>query len=344
MLVAQAKLLLDCANNVASGVEELSLTPYVTHLKIRSHSDDRRPDASQMMATEVVVDAAEFEKFEITKEEAEVTFCLKEFKAILTFAGSVSQPIKVSFDAGGRPLIISVLMSTDCNADFVLATLLDNYSQQNTSHNPAATGSHAHQAAPMTDVPPEPARAGERPSEPRWHPPAEFHHSVGFGDAHHQHRQQEEENSNYFEPRRESGGLAPVPPAPAPAPVLAPAPAPAPAPAQVLVYGSGTTGGPAEPMGDADASPPAHRTGTVRYSPGGMAAGWPISQSRPLSGVKRPAYSPSPRPVPRSLSATQDDQVINRTPSPPPETEEGDRPSKRQLSNIVLGTQIYRRV
>lgn len=51
--------------------------------------------------TQLAVTIGEFNEYKIG-QEAQITFCLKEFKAILSFAEAVTLPLNISFETIGK--------------------------------------------------------------------------------------------------------------------------------------------------------------------------------------------------------------------------------------------------
>ncbi|PRP79100.1 cell cycle checkpoint control protein RAD9B-like [Planoprotostelium fungivorum] len=123
-LVCVPRKLLEAVSNFHSSVEEITLSTGKTHLRFRSHSEDTTAGrATQLLRTETTLDAADFDEYQVG--ETDITFCLKEFKALLGFCESAGQPVVVHFDRAGRPALASLTYFNIFEADFVLATLLD---------------------------------------------------------------------------------------------------------------------------------------------------------------------------------------------------------------------------
>lgn len=55
----------------------------------------------------MILDAAEFDQFNIRAID-EVTFCYKEFKAILQFVEAIGEGLEAFFDRAGRPIVFKV--------------------------------------------------------------------------------------------------------------------------------------------------------------------------------------------------------------------------------------------
>jgi len=103
--------------------EEVSMTVSPSLLRMRNYSEDY--DASKTVNTELSMQPAEFEKYCIT-EDTVLTFCLKEFRSLVSFAEYLNLPLVANFSKGGHPLILSVTTpgtSLPVSCVFVLATL-----------------------------------------------------------------------------------------------------------------------------------------------------------------------------------------------------------------------------
>eukprot|EP00795_Rhopilema_esculentum_P015384 gene15384-6618_t len=66
----------------------------------------------------------EFENYRIGVD-ADITFCLKEARAILAFSDFAAQPVNIHFAAPGKPVVFSLDGDSLYLADFVLATLME---------------------------------------------------------------------------------------------------------------------------------------------------------------------------------------------------------------------------
>jgi len=126
-LVAKAKLLADSIGNFSGTPDEVTLVLQKNHATLRSYVDDQKADdlKAKVVNTTLTIGQDDFETFELARENIELTFCLKEMKAILGFCEAVSQPVSIFIDEGGKPILLSVKLYNAFEADFVLATLID---------------------------------------------------------------------------------------------------------------------------------------------------------------------------------------------------------------------------
>ncbi|XP_057585487.1 cell cycle checkpoint control protein RAD9A isoform X1 [Hippopotamus amphibius kiboko] len=76
---------------------------------------------TKAMVTEMSIGEEDFQQLQ-AQEGVAVTFCLKEFRGLLSFAESANLPLSVYFDAPGRPAIFAIEDSL-LDGHFVLATL-----------------------------------------------------------------------------------------------------------------------------------------------------------------------------------------------------------------------------
>ncbi|XP_076805963.1 cell cycle checkpoint control protein RAD9A-like [Clavelina lepadiformis] len=129
ILKCEHKLLSDVVVNFSPSLEEISLcvTPCRVNMKSYTDSDD---EASLTMRTEMSLNPEEFADFQIGVD-TDVTFSLKDLRAILAFCDVACIPIQLFFEGGGKPLIFTVEQENYFRANFVLATIAnDEFSSQ----------------------------------------------------------------------------------------------------------------------------------------------------------------------------------------------------------------------
>lgn len=122
-MTAQAKILNDAVYNFPNNQEEITLCVCPETFKVKNYVDDE-PDPNKVIHTEMMLVPEEFDNYQIGVD-TDVTFCLKELRAILIFAEFSSQPINVHFETSGKPIVFSMDGDPTYEADFVLATLVD---------------------------------------------------------------------------------------------------------------------------------------------------------------------------------------------------------------------------
>ena len=118
---AQSRLFLDSVSNFPVSCEEITLTSQPEEFKLNNYVEDES-DPTKVVRTEMTLVPEEFENYQIGVD-AKITFCLKEFRAILAFSEFVSQPLSVYFEASGKPIVFSLDSDDMYLADFVMATL-----------------------------------------------------------------------------------------------------------------------------------------------------------------------------------------------------------------------------
>lgn len=135
-ITAQAKILNDAVYNFPNNQEEVTLVVCPETFKVKNYVDDE-PDPAKVIHTEMMLAPEEFDNYQIGVD-TDVTFCLKELRAILTFAEFSSQPINVHFETGGKPIVFSMDGDSSYEGNFVLATLVDNESSAPSSQQSCA--------------------------------------------------------------------------------------------------------------------------------------------------------------------------------------------------------------
>ncbi|XP_016068934.1 PREDICTED: cell cycle checkpoint control protein RAD9A isoform X1 [Miniopterus natalensis] len=88
---------------------------------LRSYQEEEADSTVKAMVTEMSIGEEDFQQLQ-AQEGVAITFCLKEFRGLLSFAESANLSLSIHFDAPGRPAIFTI---KDCLLDshFVLATL-----------------------------------------------------------------------------------------------------------------------------------------------------------------------------------------------------------------------------
>ncbi|TPX44527.1 hypothetical protein SeMB42_g01748 [Synchytrium endobioticum] len=132
-LVVPSKMLGDLLTHFGTNLEEVTLKADGAMLQLKSFTEDAMPaggnalnhrtdDAPRRLQTELNIDPDDFDTYEI-QNEAEVTFGLKELKAIISFAEGADEALSAHFDQKGSPIIFSASATNFFEADLVLATM-----------------------------------------------------------------------------------------------------------------------------------------------------------------------------------------------------------------------------
>ncbi|KAG1673490.1 Cell cycle checkpoint control protein RAD9A [Nymphon striatum] len=127
-IVAHSRLLADVAANFQTSQDEITLCVKDRVTTIKNYVDDE-PDPSKVVHTVMSLEAEEFSEYNITSE-TEVTFCLKELRALLFFSEFSNLPVHIHFDNGGKPIIFSNENEEIFVVNFVMATLEESATSQ----------------------------------------------------------------------------------------------------------------------------------------------------------------------------------------------------------------------
>eukprot|EP00743_Colponemidia_sp_Colp-15_P010398 GILK01011448.1.p1 GENE.GILK01011448.1~~GILK01011448.1.p1 ORF type:complete len:462 (+),score=64.60 GILK01011448.1:70-1455(+) len=153
-LRASPKLLSHGMGNFPLNLEEVSLVVHHDTVKIKSHLDNVLSDASKAMQTELAILASDFEQFGVeAASEISLTFCLKEFRAILSICEFAERDVGFYFQGPGRPILFTAEHSehadtrTAFSVTLVVATLVEDSAMEDDSQlssSPSATSSSMH--------------------------------------------------------------------------------------------------------------------------------------------------------------------------------------------------------
>ncbi|XP_016917372.2 cell cycle checkpoint control protein RAD9A [Apis cerana] len=119
-LSSQPRVLGDAIQNFHQHLIEITLEVSTQKLLLRNYVDDSS-GLSNTTRTQVALGKGEFDQYDIGSETS-ITFCMKEFKSILTFAEIANIPITIYFEGAGRPVIF-VLKNQSFEVNLVLSTL-----------------------------------------------------------------------------------------------------------------------------------------------------------------------------------------------------------------------------
>lgn len=126
-LTASSKLLCDAVMNFQNNQEEVTLIVSPEKIVLKNYVDDE-PDPTKVMHTNLSLEPDEFDNCQIGVD-TEVTFCLKELRAILAFSEATTLPLTLQFETAGRPIVFTIDSDSTFEGNFVLATLADQQSQ-----------------------------------------------------------------------------------------------------------------------------------------------------------------------------------------------------------------------
>ncbi|XP_021346339.1 cell cycle checkpoint control protein RAD9A-like [Mizuhopecten yessoensis] len=152
-LTAHPKLLSEAVLNFQSNQEEITLIASPERISLKNYVDEE-PDPNKVMHTMLNLDPSEFDSCQVGVD-TEITFCLKELRAILSFGEATGMPISIQFETSGRPVVLCIDSDSAFEANFVLATLAD--------QQPSQSGG-ASQHAPSSRTVPKKQRSKAKPS------------------------------------------------------------------------------------------------------------------------------------------------------------------------------------
>ncbi|NXF13410.1 RAD9A protein, partial [Smithornis capensis] len=120
-LCAPARVLAEAVVHFPLTLAEVTLgTGPGGKISLRNYTEDEA-EPSKTMVTELWLAEDEFQSVAVSPGSC-ITFCLKEFRGLLTFAEASNLPLTIHFDEPGRPVIFT-LDDTVLEVHLVLATL-----------------------------------------------------------------------------------------------------------------------------------------------------------------------------------------------------------------------------
>jgi len=123
-VVARPKQLVEGLPNFHSHLDEISVVVSKDGLHLKSHAEDAK--GAKILHTELHMDQSDFEEFITDGEVVDVTFSLKEFKAVVSFCEAIQSSCILHIEKSGRPMLLTTKYFNLFDADFVLATLVTN--------------------------------------------------------------------------------------------------------------------------------------------------------------------------------------------------------------------------
>ncbi|KAL0267229.1 UNVERIFIED_CONTAM: hypothetical protein PYX00_009564 [Menopon gallinae] len=118
-LVVQPKIVCDILSNFPNNQHEITWKVTKENLLVRNYSESET--ANTGIRTEIKVEKFEFDEYKI-ETETEITFCMKELRAVLLFSDNVILPLTVYFVTSSKPIVFSVKGDV-FEADIVVSTL-----------------------------------------------------------------------------------------------------------------------------------------------------------------------------------------------------------------------------
>ncbi|XP_022109832.1 cell cycle checkpoint control protein RAD9A-like [Acanthaster planci] len=158
-IIANSKALIEVVSGFQTSQEEITLNVNPQQVSFKNYIEDE-PDPNKVVHSEMFLSPSEFDDYTIGVD-AEVTFCLKELRAVLSFADASGLLVSLHFESTGKPIVFSMESDQTIEATFVLATLADLPSSQNSSqrrvtsasqHSAVNHSSHTHRETRTTDT------------------------------------------------------------------------------------------------------------------------------------------------------------------------------------------------
>ncbi|XP_013167503.1 PREDICTED: cell cycle checkpoint control protein RAD9A isoform X2 [Papilio xuthus] len=119
-ITSSQRILSEAISNFQSSDDQVTLEALSHSILLRNYIDDNI-DLSKIIRTQINIKSEEFDSYTVDEETA-VTFTMKEFKALLTFAEALGLPIQIQFETTGKPIVFIIHNGTTLEAHFVLAT------------------------------------------------------------------------------------------------------------------------------------------------------------------------------------------------------------------------------
>lgn len=119
-VVAENKLFGECIQHFAPNVNELTISVTPDFLLLKNFVEEEH--LSSEINSQVKLIKGEFNEYDVLKDK-NVTFCMKEFKAIIAFHDALNLPLHI-YLGSDSPIVMSIEDGL-FESDFVLATLIE---------------------------------------------------------------------------------------------------------------------------------------------------------------------------------------------------------------------------
>ncbi|XP_067642664.1 cell cycle checkpoint control protein RAD9A isoform X2 [Eurosta solidaginis] len=115
------KIFAEISNNFNPAEEEITLEAHDKKVNIKNYVEGSRVN-DKFMRSQLQLNADEFENYKVEKETS-ITFCLKEFRALLMFAEALNESLCLQFDEAGSPVFVSIRHRDDIYCLLIMSTL-----------------------------------------------------------------------------------------------------------------------------------------------------------------------------------------------------------------------------
>lgn len=119
-ITAPQRILSEALSNFQHSDDQVTLEASAQSLVLRNYIDNNI-DVTKVIRSQIVLKPAEFDSYTIGID-TNITFTLKEFKALLAFAEALNLPLQINFETTGMPAVFIVHNGSTFEAHFVLAT------------------------------------------------------------------------------------------------------------------------------------------------------------------------------------------------------------------------------
>lgn len=213
-ITADARALSVVSSSFKPSQEEVTMTINPSELSFKNYVEDE-PDPGRVTHSQLKLPPEEFNEYSIGVD-TEVTFCLKEFKAILSLSDTVRLPLSMRFETTGKPIVFSFESEGSLEGTFVLATLAEvpssqssqpsqAVSQRNTSDSSSRGKKSNKTAASVSDKRQKPRHNGVEHSKDGLNREAAFPNDLGWQEPAAEHAA-----SNHDQPSTSTAAASPV--------------------------------------------------------------------------------------------------------------------------------------
>ncbi|KAF9959559.1 Cell cycle checkpoint control protein rad9b [Mortierella alpina] len=117
--------LMGLPENFSAKAEEITMSCSQEGIAFKTCSDTGDEDSGKKLGSTVVpMSRSVMESYNL-QDEVEMTFAMKEFKAIISFALALRLPLEAYFDASFRPFLLRVVNENVMTAAFAIATIVN---------------------------------------------------------------------------------------------------------------------------------------------------------------------------------------------------------------------------
>lgn len=138
-ITSRPKLFEDCLNSFHNSLLSVTMSLSRRYIKFKSYVDSDSGNTNLLnrkLETELTLDTNDFDKYILQGEnEIDLTFSLREMKALLAFCETANQPIQLYFSEIGQPIIAYTKMYNLFESDFVIATLKEGQDDEKTDES-----------------------------------------------------------------------------------------------------------------------------------------------------------------------------------------------------------------